>query len=263
MENSLGNIAHRIHDLVEEYKGTKKNQEKILPLVQKYYPGRYDTYTTEQFIKLHNSGKIEDVYGFRVGSYSTKFNPDLINEWSKELGVESTSKIMMPQVDLADLKELKENLSEDDYNKAVDSMKGKYVEVDKPLMCGYMTLLELYHIPYYSSKATSSLFGVGNGLVNPLKEDPIMGHGKYRSTGQKIGEMELSALLARNVRGFISDARGDERASNSEFLCNLMGLGMTVKNEAGYNLGGSGGLRDKLGQMKVKFRLKNNGGQKQ
>lgn len=254
MENQLGLIAHRIKDLVTEYRTTKDGKKKIMPLLEKYYPGRFKDLSVDEFLKINDTKKIEDVYYFNVGSYSTKFTPDLIDEWSDELNVKSQSKILIPQIDVADLNELKENLEPEEYKKAVAKMKGKYTEVDKPLMCGYITMMELYHIPYYSARTTSSLFGID---VRPQTDEPILGHGKYRTTGQVIGEMELSAYLARNAKTFISFSRGDERASNSEFLCNLMGLGMTVQNEAGYNIGGSGGLRDKLGQMKAKFRLKN------
>jgi len=38
----------------------------------------------------------------------------------------------------------------------------------------------------YSNKVTSSMFGVD---VNEFKDDPIMGRGRYRQTGQKIGEI--------------------------------------------------------------------------
>lgn len=40
----------------------------------------------------------------------------------------------------------------------------------------------------YSNKVTSSMFGVD---VNEFKDDPIMGRGRYRQTGQKIGEIEI------------------------------------------------------------------------
>ena len=69
--------------------------------------------------------------------------------------------------------------------------------------------------------------------------------------------MELSAYLARNVKPFIEYSRGDTAKQDSlEFINNLLGLGLTIQDDAGYNLGGSGGLKDRLNQMKVKFRVK-------
>ena len=256
MESGLGSIAHKIHDLVDEYKTSASGKKKIMPMIEKYYP-RYSGMDVDDFIKLHDTHRLEDVYYFNVGSYSTKFTPSLVTQWMEELGVESQSKVLIPQTELADLDELKANLSEDAYNKALSKMKGKYTEVDKPLMCGYITMLELFKIPYYDEKVTSSLFGVGPGMVNEFKDSPILGHGEYRKTGQAIGEMELSAYLARNVKPFIEYSRGDTAKQDSlEFINNLLGLGLTIQDDAGYNLGGSGGLKDRLNQMKVKFRVK-------
>ena len=45
------------------------------------------------------------------------------------------------------LDELKENLPEDEFEVIKKNMEGKYIEVDKPLSVGYMSLIELYHIP--------------------------------------------------------------------------------------------------------------------
>lgn len=254
LESGLGNIAHRIHDIVEERKNDPKKKETILPLVQKYYPGRFDAMTTDQFIEYHNSHKLEDVYYFNVGSFSTKFTPELVDEWSDELGVTPQSKILMPTEMISDLGELKENLSPEDYDKVVKDMKGKYTEVDKPLMVGYLCMEELYHIPTYSNKVTSSMFGED---INEFKDSPIMGRGAYRTTGQKIGEMELSAYLSRGAKKFIEGARGDTaQEDNQIFLNNLLGLGLTVTDEKGYNQGGSS-LKGKLSDMKIKFRLKN------
>lgn len=80
------------------------------------------------------------MYYFEVGCFSTKFTPELVNEWAAELGVESQSKILMPETELTDLDELKDNLEPDEYGKLVSGMTGKFIEVDKPLMAGYMTL---------------------------------------------------------------------------------------------------------------------------
>ena len=122
------------------------------------------------------------------------------------------------------------------------------------LQCGWMTLEELYHIPSYSNKVTTSMYGVD---INEKRDEPIMGRGRYRVTGQKIGEMELSVLLSRNAKQFISGSRKDTaREDNQTFLNNLLGLGLTVVDDEGFNQGGSS-LKQDLKTMKTKFRLKN------
>lgn len=254
MEQLLSKIAYRIHDLVESYKTSKIKQKEILPLLEKYYPGRFNGKTVEEVIEMHNNSKIEDMYYFNVGSYSLKYTPQLLDEWANELGVKPQSRILIPTKTVADLKELKDALGEEEYLKVTKDMEGKYTEIDKPLNCGPLTLLQLYHIPSYSNKVTSSMFGVD---VNEWKDSPIMGRGRYRVTGQIVGEMELTALLARGAKGFIESARGDTSiVDNQTFLNHLLGLGLTITDSKGYNQGGSA-LKDRVNEMKVKFRLKN------
>lgn len=219
LELNLGNIAHKIYDLVEEYKKTKTGQKKIMPMLAKYYPGRYDNMEVEEFIKLHDKSKMEDVYYFNVGCFTTKFTPELVDKWLEDLGLESQSQILMPETELTDLGELKQNLSEEEYNEIVKNMSGKFIPVKKNLQCGYMTLEQLYHIPSYSNKVTTSLYGVD---VNPRRDEPIMGRGKYRLTGQKIGEMELSVLLSRNARQFLQKAREDTAREDNQIFLNII-----------------------------------------
>lgn len=252
MENLLATCAVKIHDLVDEWKEDEKDRKKILPLVQRYYPKRFEGMTLDEFLDFHERNKLEDVYYFNVGSYS-KLTPEELDVWAKDLGVTPQSQILLPVNTVSDLEELKSNLPEDEYKEIVKDMEGKYVPADRPLSVGYMTMIELYHIPIYSNKVTSSMFGVD---INEWKDDPIMGSGKYRKTGQKIGEMELNALLARGVDKFIESARGEtSKEDNQMFLNNLLGLGITITDRKGYNQGGSD-LKDRLGEMKIKYRRK-------
>lgn len=199
MEQLLSSCAVKIHDLVEERKDNPKQKDSIMNLMKKYYPGRYDSMDVDEFIKYHETHRLEDVYYFNVGSFSTKFTPKLIDEWADELGVIPQSKILIPTKTVSDLKELKESLSEREYDEVVKGLEGKYTVIDKPLSCGPMNLIELYHIPTYSNKVTSSMFGID---VNEYKDSPIMGRGKYRMTGQKIDKLvfklrELLELIYR------------------------------------------------------------------
>lgn len=255
METSMGLICHRIKALVEDYKKTKAGQAKIKPLLEKYYPGRFTDMSVEDIIKKHDNSKVEEMYYFNVGCFSKKYTPELINDWMAELEIEPVSKILIPQDQVADLNEMKKEMNPESYEKAVKKMRGKYVEVDKPLMCGYVTMLELFKIPYYDEKVTTSMY-LPDGDINPFKASPILGRGAYRPTGQAIGEMELSCYLANNAKEFIEYSRGDTSTQDSiEFMNNLIGLGLTIKNEQGYNMGASS-LRNSLNDMKTKFRLK-------
>lgn len=68
--------------------------------------------------------------------------------------------------------------------------------------------------------------------------------------------MELSVLLSRNATKFIEGSRHDTvKEDNQTFLNNMLGLGMTIVDEKGYNQGGSN-LKSQIGSMKRKFRIK-------
>ena len=135
-------------------------------------------------------------------------------------------------------------------------MEGKFKRVEKPLMAGYVTIEQLYHIPSYSNKVTSDL------VTNGKKSEPISGRGRYRSEGQKIGELELDSLLSRNVTKFIRTYReSSEKEQNQRFLDNLMALGLMVVDNKGYAQGGSA-LKTSIENMKKKYGLKSEKGGK-
>lgn len=248
-EVALGNCAMKIHDLVDEYKKTATGRKKIMPLLKKCYPGRYDNMDVDEFIELHNNSKLEDVYCFKVGCFS-KYTPEKIQKLMDYLGVSMQSDVYLPETDMTDLEELKSVLTPEEYQEAISKMEGKFKKVEKPLMAGYVTIEQLYHIPSYSNKVTSDL------VTNGKKSEPITGRGRYRDTGQKIGEMETYALLSRNVKKFIRTYReGSEREQNQRFLDNLMALGLMVVDDKGYAQGGSA-LKTSIEDMKKKYGLK-------
>lgn len=252
-EVALGNCAMKIHDLVDEYKKTATGRKKIMPLLKKCYPGRYDNMDVDEFIELHNNSKLEDVYCFKVGCFS-KYTPEKIQELMDYLGVSMQSDVYLPETDMTDLEELKSVLTPEEYQEAVSKMEGKFKKVEKPLMAGYVTIEQLYHIPSYSNKVTSDL------VTNGKKSEPITGRGRYRDTGQKIGEMETYALLSRNVKKFIHTYReGSEKEQNQRFLDNLMALGLMVVDDKGYAQGGSA-LKTSIESMKKKYGLESGKG---
>ena len=249
-EAAMANCCIKIHDNVEKWKSTAAGRKKIMPMINKYYPGKYDKMTVEQFIKLHDSSPLEEVYSMKVGSFST-VTPEKIQSMMKDLNVSTQSKVLMPKLNLCDLDEIKETMSDEEYNKFLEDNRGKFEEVDKPLMAGSITMEQLYHMPMYSNKVTSDM-----QPQNP-KIEPISGRGNYRKTGQIIGEYELWALLSRGNRKFIQSARKDsEVRQNQEFLDNLLGLGIIVTDSKGYAQGGSN-LKNQLNKMKTKYRFRN------
>ena len=186
----------------------------------------------------------------KVGSFSN-VTPEKIEGMMKDLNVSTQSKVLMPKLNLCDLDEIKETMSEEEYNKFLEDNRGKFEEVNKPLMAGSITMEQLYHMPMYSNKVTSDM-----QPQNPNIE-PISGRGNYRKTGQIIGEYELWALLSRGNKKFIQSARKDsEVLQNQEFLDNLLGLGIMITDSKGYAQGGSN-LKTQLNRMKTKYRFRN------
>lgn len=252
MECFLGNVAVRIHDLVEQYKKTATGRKKIMPMIKKYYPKRFDDLDVDEFIKIHNNKPMEEVYYFNVGCYSN-YTPEKVQQMMDDLDVPSSSEVLMPETDLTDLEELKKELDPEEYEKVVDGMKGKFKKVGRPLMAGYVHMEELYHIPSYSNKVTSDM------ITNTRSATPIAPRGAIRSTGQKIGELELSALISRGAFKYIRSYRADsEKEQNQRFIDNLLSLGLMIVDQNGYAVGGSA-LKTRVEDMKRKYGAKKGG----
>jgi DNA-directed RNA polymerase beta subunit len=179
METAMGNIAIKLHDNVQEMRKTVRGRKQIMPMINKYYENRYENLSVDEFLDLVDKNPIEDVFSFKVGCFS-KYSPSIIKEWMNELGVSTQSKVLMPRSELTDLEALKEAMTEDEYNEFVKSIENEYVEVEQPLMSGMMTMEKLYHMPKYSNKVTTDMTDNRYG-------EPLMGRGRYRSEGQKIG----------------------------------------------------------------------------
>jgi hypothetical protein len=251
MEVGCANVIMKIHDLVEKYKVTATGKKKIMPLIKKYYP-KYENMDVEDFLKLHNNKPLEEVYSMNVGSFSS-YTPAKIQEMMDDLGVSTQSKVLYPSLDLMDLDELKDTLGQEEFDNLVESERGKFREVRKPLMAGYVTMIQLYHMPMYSNKCnTDNIDSNRHGIVAP--------RGAFRENGgQKLSEMDLQALLSRNARGFVKMSRADfEKQQNQEFLNHLLGLGLMITDSSGYPIGGSN-LKSSLAKMKKKYKFRNGG----
>lgn len=223
-------------------------------MLKEYYGNRWEGMSVEEFLKLHNTKPLSEVYYFNVHSYS-KIDPNQIDKWMEDLGLKSQSKVLIPADQLVDWEEVEESLGKEEAERLRKEKTGQYQAVDKDLQAGYMTLERLYHIPSYSNKVSSSMFYED---ISPRRDEPIMGKGRYRSTGQKIDELSLSVLLSKNSKQFIKSFRDvSAREMNQEFLNNLLSLGLTITDNRGYNIGGSD-LKNSLEKMKAKFRAKNN-----
>lgn len=252
METGLSGCALMIHEKVEELKKTPEGRKQIMPLLEHYYGDRFKGMNVTDFIKLHNNSPMEDLYNFRVGSYS-KFTPDTVQKFMDELGVPTEAKIQIPEADVTDWKELESVLTPTELEQAKADMAGKFVTTDKPLSYGYVYLERLYHQPQYSGKVVSDMSDVSS-----RGRQPISGRGLYRKGGgQKLSEMDVWAILARNAKPFLKSAREDQnRELQQRFLDNILGLGLMLTDKKGYGQGGSN-LKSNLQALRDKLRNRN------
>ena len=252
METGLGNCAVVLHSMVDDLRKTPEGRKKIMPLIEKYYP-RYHGMSVTKFLELHNRQSLEDTYRFDVGSYS-KITPATVQGYMTELGVPSEAVVEVPEADVTDWKELESVLTPDEIDSIRAKVAGKFVKTQKPLSYGYVYLERLYHQPQYSGKVVSDIEDVYR-----KGKQPIAGRGLYRKNGgQKIGEMEVWALLARNAKPFLQSARGEQdQEMQQRFLDHILGLGLMVTDKKGYGQGGSN-LKASLQALRSKLANKNN-----
>lgn len=145
MEVGLSNCANRIFEIVTDMINTGRKDE-ILPLLNKYYDKKFQKMRITEFLRKYKEQGL-NLFSFDVGCFS-KYTPELIQQWMKELGVSTSSEVEMPALDAADLDSLKEALPEDEFESYKESLKGKYVKIDRPLMYGYQYMIKLYHVPF-------------------------------------------------------------------------------------------------------------------
>ena len=126
METGLSCCAMKIHDKVDEYKKTVEGRKKIMPMMEHFYGNRYKGMTVTDFIKLHNNSPMEDVYCFKVGSYS-KITPEIVQGYMKELDVPTEAEVKIPETDVTDWKELESLLSTEEVDSIKSEMAGKFI----------------------------------------------------------------------------------------------------------------------------------------
>lgn len=176
METGLSNVAVRLYEIVTEMINTGRKDE-ILPLLNKYYDKKFQKMRITEFLRKYKEQGL-NLFSFDVGCFS-KYTPEIIQKWMNELGVSTSSEVEIPALEAADLDALKDAMSEEEFESYKESLKGKYVKIDRPLMYGYNYIIKLYHIPEAANKVTSDMTDTKYG-------QPILGGGKYRREGELV-----------------------------------------------------------------------------
>jgi DNA-directed RNA polymerase beta subunit len=176
METGLSNVAVRLYEIVTEMINTGRKDE-ILPLLNKYYDKKFQKMRITEFLRKYKEQGL-NLFSFDVGCFS-KYTPEIIQKWMNELGVSTSSEVEIPALEAADLDALKDAMSEEEFESYKESLKGKYVKIDRPLMYGYNYIIKLYHVPEAANKVTSDMNDNKYG-------QPILGGGKYRREGELV-----------------------------------------------------------------------------
>jgi len=218
IEVYLNKLALKLHQMIGGLKlDNGKDLRSQLERVD-LYGTQFDKYSDEElFEKYLKEGHL--FFQFKVGSFSS--------------------------IGVGDVLETMERLNISEFDYLIDQRSGR--KIRKPVLVGNMYMMKLYHLPEYSSKVTSSL---------NLSKTPAMGMGKYRSEGQKMGEMEMWALQSLGVSELVELQTSDEKAiDNYTFLNNLLMVGMTLKDESGTNIGArKGASEDMIKKLQNKYK---------
>lgn len=158
-----------------------------------YYEDKYTKMSDDEFLANHKKGILG--YGMKVGSYA-KVNYDQVIGWLKEFNIEEAEYITSPVLG----------------------------EIEAPVITGDSYMFKLYHAADYVGKVTSSVVDT---------KEPYMGRGVYRDEGQKIGEMELWALLSYGTEDFIRTGKSDMLRSQYAFLNELLLAGYVMNDNKG------------------------------
>lgn len=221
----LTNCIEKIHEKAELDIKDKKFDE-LRKFLHNYYGEKYDDYTDEALVENHEKG----VQGYRmvVGSFST-INRDTIVKWVEELGVSEKSYVFMPDVVMV-------NNRNDDKPRfyALD----KYIKQDgddahtyylgnteQPILYGREYMLKLYHSAIYTGKVTNS---------QATQLQPVMHKGFYHDAGQKIGEMELWALLSVGTENFALEQSPNMLSNQYRLLNEMLIAGYTIADADGH-----------------------------
>lgn len=229
----IAEVWNRCQELVAD--GKVKEAKKF---TEKYYGKRFTIMSDDDFVQSLGDG-LKD-FGMKVGSYS-KISFDVISEWMKELGVEETAPIYVPDVIIETGHPEGRKVLDPTGYKPTPGIDYRFHELgftEQPVITGESYMMKLYHSADYTGKVTSSI--VDNS-------EPYMGRGVYRDKGQKLGEMEFWSLLSHGTEQFIRQGTSDMDSAQYQFLNEMLLAGYTMIDDRGYPI--LSPIRTKIGEL--------------
>lgn len=227
-ECALSKVIKKIYNLVSDLvtDGRISEAKKLLSKYNVIYRGKFDNMSDKEFVDNHNKLGVF-AYRMEVGFFS-KVSYDTILEWMKDLQIEETEKIFLPDVCIFErAKEGRKVCLLSEYEAQPGDTQVRKFELgytDQPCVTGSEYYLKLWKRADYDGKVTSEVLD---------SEEPVMGRGKYRYTGQKIGEMEQWILMETGIEKFVQDQSDTMKTSQYLFLNELLLSGYYIQDPAG------------------------------
>jgi hypothetical protein len=216
-------LNERVTTLVE--KGDISTAKALLNKFKDIYKDKFSELTDEEFATQFRE---EGVYFLRmpVGFFS-KVTYDQVLSWLKDLGIEESDKIYCPDVTICETKQGLKAFESSQYKKGEDHMNVKSYELgycEQPCITGHEYMMKLWKQASYDGKVTSEVLDT---------DQPVMGKGKYRFEGQKIGEMELWILIGSGIESFVQKQSETMKSSQYLFLNELLLSGYFIQDAKG------------------------------
>jgi DNA-directed RNA polymerase beta subunit len=216
-------IYKKVTDYISD--GDIRSCRELLDKFEIVYGNRFKNMTDEEFIKYHNLKGLF-AYQMEVGFFS-KVSYEQTLEWMKMLNISETDKVFCPDVVIVETEDGVRGFSPESFK----SYKGKGTyklyelgELESECVAGTEYIMKLWKQASYDGKVTSELLE---------STEPIMGRGKYRFEGQKIGEMELWVLIGNGIERFLHDQSDTLRTSQYQFLNELLLSGYYIEDNQG------------------------------
>lgn len=218
----LTKIIYKIYDDIGNLISSNKISE-AKKYTQALYGNKFLSLSDKDFIDKYNKGVTE--FKINVGSYS-KLNYNFIKKLMKLYNVKEKNHIYAPDIIIEDpSRDSKRCYSPEEYKST--GARHKLHElgfIEGEVETGSEYMMKLYHAADYSGKVTSSVKD---------SDQPLMGKGLYRESGQKIGEMEIWSLLSHGAEGILKYGESDRLRSQYSFLTELMLAGYVLLDPEG------------------------------
>lgn len=223
MVKCINEIYKRVNAMLSD--GNMAEARQFLDKFKVVYDDKFSKLSDQEFIEQHRTQGI-GLYQMRVGFFS-RISYDQMLEWMKFLNVNESEQVFLPDVVIVETKQGLKGFLKDKYVPQPDHRNKKVYELgycEQPVVTGNEYIMKLWKQASYDGKVTNEVMDT---------EEPVMGRGKYRFTGQSIGEMESWILLETGSEEFLTKQSETMKTSQYQFLNELLLSGYYIQDPYG------------------------------